>query len=57
MILRRECMMNGGLITEYSEAELGRRDAELAAGLGVAIGLIAIELVSMPTAQEDPSKL
>ncbi len=50
-------MVNGGLITDYSEAELGRRDAELAAGLGVAIGLIAIELVSMPTAPEDRNKL
>ena len=34
------------MCAEYSEEELGRRDAELAAGLGVTIGLIAIELVS-----------
>ncbi len=37
---------------EYSEEELGRRDTELAAGLGVAIGLIAIELVSLYTVKK-----
>ncbi len=37
------------LRAEYAEEELGRRDTELAAGLGVAIGLIAIELVSLYT--------
>ena len=36
-----------GVAIDYTDEELGRRDAELAAGLGVAIGLIAIELVSM----------
>ena len=50
VLISRDDNILACLPLDYSQTDFYRKDTELAAGLGVAIGLMAIELVSvLPT--------